>query len=83
MINTDKVVGFYTDVFGNEVDEYEQIEKYSVCYEGYLFEGDTDGYNEHGIDRWEDAISIYNAYPDIVSIRDNEYGVTFSNGDWN
>ena len=83
MVNTNKVIGFYTDVFENEVDEYEQIEKYSVCYRGYLFKGDSKGYNEHGYDRWEDAKAIYDAYPDIVSIRDNEYGVTFEKGDWN
>ena len=31
MINTNNVVGFYTDVFGNEVNEYEQINRYTVC----------------------------------------------------
>lgn len=82
MINTDKVVGFYTDVFGNEIDEYEQKAKYTVWYEGYLFEGDTDGYNEHDIDRWEDAIALFHTYGDMIHIRDNEYDVTFSNGDW-
>ena len=25
MVSTGKVIGFYTDVFGNEIDEYEQI----------------------------------------------------------
>ena len=30
MINTNKEVGFYTDVFGNEITEYEQIERYTV-----------------------------------------------------
>lgn len=83
MVNTEKEVGFHTDLFGNEITDYELIEKYSVCYRGYLFKGDSEGYNEHGYDRWEDAKAIYDAYPDIVSIRDNEYGVTFSNGDWN
>lgn len=82
MINTDKVVGFYTDVFGNEIDEYEQKAKYTVWYEGYLFDGDTDGYNEHDIDNWKDAIAIYHAYGDMIHIRDNEYGVTFDYGDW-
>lgn len=82
MINTEKVVGFYTDAFGNEIDEYEQIERYSVRYKGKLFEGDSDGYNERGVDRWEDAIAIYNAYPDIVSIHDNQYDCTFSKGEW-
>lgn len=70
-------MGFYTDVFDNEVTVYEQIEKYSICYKGYLFDGDSEGYNVHGYDRWEDTKAIYDAYPDIVSTRDNEYGVTF------
>lgn len=82
MIDTEKVVGFYTDVFGNEIDEYEQIERYSIRYEGHLFEGDSNGFNERGIDKWEDAIAIYHAYPDIVSIHDNKYGCTFANGEW-
>lgn len=83
MVNTNKVIGFYTDVFGNEIEEYEQLEQYSVCYKGYLFDGDSDGYNVHGYDRWEDAKNIYDAYPDIVSIKDNEYGITFAHGEWN
>ena len=83
MINTDKVVGFYTDVFGNEVDEYEQVERYTVWYKGCLFEGDTDGYSEHGYDIFEDAIALYHAYGDMIHIKDNEYGVSFDNGEWN
>ena len=82
MINTEKEIGFYTDVFGNEITEYEQVYKYSVAYEGKIFEGDTDGINRHHYDRWEDAKAVYDAYPDIVSIKDNEYGVIFENGDW-
>lgn len=82
MINTEKVVGFYTDVFGNEIDEYEQIEKYTVWYEGHLFEGDKDGYNEHGYDKFEDAMALYKAYGDMIHIRDNEYGVVFEYGEW-
>ena len=82
MVNTDKVIGFYTDVFGNEVDEYEQIERYTVWYEGYLFDGDTDGYNEHGYDKFEDAITLYDAYGDMIHIKDNEYGVSFDYGEW-
>lgn len=83
MINTDKVIGFYTDVFGNEIDEYEQKAKYTVWYEGYLFEGDTNGYNEHDVDSWEEANALYDVYGDMIHIHDNEYGVTFSHGDWN
>lgn len=53
MVDTEKVVGFYTDVFGNEIDEYEQIENFTVFYEGYLFYGDAEGYNEHNYEKWE------------------------------
>lgn len=77
MVDANKGICFYTDVCGNEI-----LEKYSVCYNGYLFEGDTDGYNTRGCESWESAKAIYDAYPDIVSIHDNEYGATFSNGDW-
>ena len=83
MINTDKKIGFYSDIFGNEITEYEQIEKYSVRYKGFLFEGDSEDWNEHRYDKWEDAKAIYDAYPDMVSIKDNEYGIIFENGDWN
>lgn len=83
MVNTNKKVGFYTDVFGNEIDEYEQIEKYTVWYEGKLFEGDSEGFNEHHYDKWEDAISLYHTYGDMIHIKDNEYGCTFDCGEWN
>lgn len=82
MIDTNKVIGFYTDVFGNEIDVYEQKAKYTVWYEGYLFDGDSDGYNEHNIDDWDDAIALYDAYGNMIHIKDNEYGVSFDNGDW-
>lgn len=82
MVNTDKVIGFCTDVFGNEIDEFEQIERYTVWYKGHLFEGDTDGYNEHGYDKFEDAIALYHAYGDMIHIKDNEYGVSFDYGEW-
>ena len=83
MINTAKVIGSYIDVFGNEINEYEQIERYTVWYEGHLFEGDSDGLNEHGYDKWEDAIALYVAYGDMIRIRDNRYDVTFEYGEWN
>ena len=56
--------------------------KYTIWYKGYLFDGDTDGYNEHDCDKWEDAISLYHFYGDIIHIKDNEYGVNFDNGEW-
>ena len=83
MVSTNKIIGFYTDAFGNEIDEYEQIEKYTVWYEGKLFEGDSEGFNEHHYDKWEDAISLYHTYGDMIHIKDNEYGCTFDCGEWN
>jgi hypothetical protein len=86
MINTEKVIGFYTDVFGNEIDIYEEIEKYTVCYKGFLFEGDDEKrWNSRNCDKWEDAKSIYQAYADKENkmyIIDNEYGVTYQDGEW-
>lgn len=84
MVNTDKVVGFYTDAFGNEINEYEQIPKYTVCYTGFIFEGDTEGTNKYDTDDWDKAIEMYRNYKDVtdICIRDNEYDVTFENEDW-
>ena len=83
MINTSKEIGFYTDVFGNEITEYEQIERYTVRYKGNIFQGDKDGWNSFNTDRWEDAIAFYHQYENVtyVSIKDNEYDVVFD-GDW-
>ena len=84
MVNTQKVIGFYTDCFGNEIDEYEQIEKYTVWYKGCFFEGDTEGWNSAGFDSWENAYSFYNSFGFKDGyIKDNEYGCTFADGEWN
>ena len=84
MVDTSKEIGFYTDVFGNEITEYEQIEKYSVRYNGNIFEGDKDGWNSFNTDKWEDAIEFYHTYGNDteVSIKDNEYDVVFEDGEW-
>lgn len=56
--------------------------RYSVIYEGYLFEGDTDGLNIHGYDKFEDAVALYDFYGDMIHIKDNDYDITFANGEW-
>lgn len=56
--------------------------KYTVWYEGRIFDGDGDGVNEHDYDRWEDAIALYHAYGDMIHIRDNEYNAPFEYGQW-
>jgi hypothetical protein len=85
MINTSKEINLYTDVFGNEITEYEQIERYTVRYNGNIFEGDKDGWNSFNTDRWEDAIALYHQYGNVIeiSIKDNEYDVVFEDGEWN
>ena len=56
--------------------------RYTVTYEGYLFDGDSNGINRHDYDRFEDAIQLYYTYGDMIHIKDNEYGVTFEYGEW-
>lgn len=59
--------------------------RFSLCYFGYIFDGDSNDYNEHGYDRWSDVIEIYKAYHDSVpgmEIHDNKYSVTFANDEW-
>ena len=82
MIDTERVIDTYIDAFGNEIDVYEQQYRYTVFYDGYLFYGDTEGYNEHGYDSWEDAIALYDCYGDMIHIRDNKYEVTFQYDEW-
>lgn len=82
MIKSGKEIGFYTDVFGNEITEYEMIERYTVWYYGILFEGDNVGYNEFNTDHIEQTFALYNAYGDIIHIKDNEYDVTYEYGEW-
>ena len=66
---------------GKNGDKMINTEKYTVQYNGHLFDGDTDGFNSHNYDRFEDAMRVYNMYPNVI-IHDNEYGVTYENGDW-
>ena len=63
-------------------DGYSVGTRYEVYYEGYLFDGDKDGFNRHEVDNREQAFGIYDAYPDIVTVVDNYYGVCFANGEW-
>ena len=83
MIESEKIINTYTDAYGNEIDEYKQIKRYTVWYEGYLFDGDTEGYNKHNYDKFEDAIALYNQYGDMIHIKDNEYDVVYEYGNWN
>ena len=56
--------------------------RWEIAYEGVLFEGDRDGWNRHECDNFNDAMGFYHAYPDIITVIDNEYGVSYANGEW-
>lgn len=56
--------------------------KYTVIYNGYLFYGDSDGENRHDFDRWDDVVSLINAYGDIIIVKYNDCGVVWKNGEW-
>lgn len=60
--------------------------RYTISYKGYLFYGDSEGWNSHDYDRWDDVVSLINAYGSEdgleFEVKDNEYGVTWKNGEW-
>ena len=44
-------------------DEGEKIGgRWTLHYEGFLFEGDSDGWNHHDFDRYEDVMGIIKFY---------------------
>lgn len=56
--------------------------RYTVSYKGILFDGDNAGWNFHDYDNFNDAISLYYFYGNMIEIKDNYYDVRFSNGEW-
>ena len=55
--------------------------RYTITYKGYLFYGDSDGWNEHDYNDWSEVHSLIVFYPEI-EVRDNYYGVYFKDGEW-
>ena len=55
--------------------------RWAIGYEGFLFEGDSDYINVRDCDSLEEAMSIYNRYPEI-QIFDWLEGAVFCNGEW-
>ena len=74
----------YGDFDGGAPCEYiEEPARYTVMYEGVLFMGDSDGLNCHDYDDWKEIQGILNAYgTDLITVRDNEYGVYLEKGEW-
>lgn len=71
---------------GNDYDapcsEVEEPSRYTVVYDGYLFEGDKETNNRHDTDDWDWVCSLIDAYGDVIVVEDNYYGVTFAKGEW-
>ena len=66
----------------DDLDNFDNSKRYSIIYEGYLFEGDSKGMNRHDFERFDDALEIYHHYGDIIQIDDNYYGVSLIGGEW-
>lgn len=54
---------------------------YTIIYEGYLFDGDTEGFNKHDYNSWDEVKSILENYPS-VTVRNNVWGIYLVNGEW-
>ena len=66
-----------------ERGETETPARYTVMYEGYLFDGDkADGLNMHDYDNWDEVQSLINFYGDVIEVRDNWYDVHWYKGGW-
>ena len=58
-------------------------DRYTIMYYGYLFDGDSlDELNIYGYDDWHEVASLINMYGDMIIVHDNEYDVTWQNGEW-
>ena len=77
---------YYDEWLGQDV-EVEECERYTVGYNGCYYSDDSDGWNSHDYNCWEDAIAEYNALRSVVVpdvyLKDNEYCVTLQDDEWN
>ena len=55
--------------------------RYTVIYEGSYFYDDCEGLNFHDYDNWADLQGLLCIIPGI-EVKDNEYGVTWFEGEW-
>ena len=74
----------YGDFDGGAPCEWEpEPARYTVMYEGVLFMGDSDGLNCHDYENWKEIQELLNAYgTDLITVKDNEYGVYLEKGEW-
>ena len=77
------------DLFDYWEEENEYLDslpvRYSVWYEGYFFEGDTEKFNVFETDSRDKAMDIYNyvsLYDEEAVLYDNYYEVKYYRGEW-
>lgn len=74
---TDRVVDSYVDVFGNEIDVYEEVCRYVVGWE------ECGEWVKHECKNERDAWDLYYAHEnDRARLYDNQYGISFYDGEW-
>lgn len=64
-------------------DSYEgEGSHYKIMYEGYIFDGDTDGLNVHYYEDWSDVKSLLDYYGDIMTVEHVISGAVWEDGEW-
>lgn len=64
-------------------DSYEgEGSRYKITYEGYIFDGDTNGLNVHYLEDWSNVASILNCYGDCIMVEDLISGAVWEDGEW-
>lgn len=56
--------------------------EYKVMYEGYIFDGDTDGLNVHYYEDWSEVKSLLDYYGDVMRVEHVISGAVWEDGEW-
>ena len=56
--------------------------EYKVMYEGYIFDGDTDGLNVHYYEDWSEVKSLLDCYGDVMTVEHVISGAVWEDGEW-
>ena len=71
------------DYDGCDEESFAHEPGYTIIYEGHLFEGDKpEGLNFHDMDNWDEVHSLMVCYHDVITVKDNCYGVMWKDGEW-
>lgn len=56
--------------------------EYKVMYQGYIFDGDTDGLNVHYYEDWSEVKSLLDYYGDVMAVEHVISGAVWEDGEW-